>query len=128
MRFVFLILLSLVQPASAADADIQRFDDRNLRVFVVVAPALVEDHAALIALMQDIAAGIAKQRPTWAADWNASLFAAAHLVGYKDELHLAEYVALGEWENGYLGEYSHGSKSIVLHPLNPALRRERLLQ
>ena len=128
MRFVLLILLSLALPASAADTDIQRFDDRNLRVFVVVSPALLEDHAALITLMQDVAAGIAKQRPTWTADWNASLFAGAHLVGYKDEPHLAEYVASGEWENGYLGEYSHGSKSIVIHPLNPALRRERLLQ
>ena len=127
-RLLFLLLLWFGLPACAADADIQRFDDRNLRVFVVVSPASVEDHAALIELMQDIAAGIAKERPTWAADWSASLFAAPHLVGYKDEAHVAKYVASGEWEEGYLAEYSHKTRSIVLYPLNPQLRRENVLQ
>ena len=127
MRFVFLLLLSLAQPVWA-DADIQRFDDRNMRVFVVVSPSLVADPTALSRLMADVAAGIAKQRPAWAADWTVSLFAAAHLVGYKDEAHVATYVASGEWAEGYLGEYSHGTRSIVLHPLNRELRRERVLQ
>jgi len=126
MRFVFLLLLSFAQPVWA-DADIERFDDRNMRVFVVVSPSLVEDATALSRLMADVAAGIA-QRPMWAADWTVSLFAGAHLVGYKDEAHVAKFVASGEWAEGYLGEYSHGTRSIVLHPLNSELRRERVLQ
>ena len=128
MRVVFLLLLSLAQPVWAADGDIQRFDDRNMRVFVVISPSLVEDDAALIRVMEGVAAGIAKQRPAWEADWSVSLFAAAHLVGYKDEAHVAKYVASGEWADGYLGEYSHETRSIVLHPVNPELRREHVLQ
>jgi hypothetical protein len=128
MRFVFLFALSLAPPVWAADADIQRFDDRNMRVFVVTSPSLIEDDAALIGLIEDVAAGIAKQRPAWTAEWGVSFFAAAHLVGYKDEAHVANYVASGQWAQGYLGEYAHGTRSIVLYPLNPELRREHVLQ
>jgi hypothetical protein len=128
MKSVFLLLLSLAMPVWAADGDIQRFDDRNMRAFVVASPSLVEDNAALIGLMEDVAAGIAKQRPAWAGDWSVSLFAASHLVGYKDEPQLAKYVASGEWAKGYLGEYSRETRSIVLYPLNPRLREEHVLQ
>jgi hypothetical protein len=99
--------------------NVVRIDSGNKRLFVVGKGDQIATATKARDFLKPLAKYVLRCQPSWATDWNASVFAEPTLALYKTEIEDRNPNDARKWADSYIGEYNRRDQKLFIHPLSP---------